>query len=35
MVVMLGGRAAEEVLLRDPSAGAMDDLQRATDMALK
>ncbi|EPY25542.1 metalloprotease [Strigomonas culicis] len=35
MVVMLGGRAAEEVLLGDPSAGAMDDLQRATDMALK
>ncbi|KPA78537.1 putative mitochondrial ATP-dependent zinc metallopeptidase [Leptomonas pyrrhocoris] len=35
MVVMLGGRAAEEVLLGNPSAGAMDDLQRATDMALK
>ncbi|CCW61227.1 unnamed protein product [Phytomonas sp. EM1] len=35
MVVMLGGRAAEEVLLGEPSAGAMDDLQRATDMALK
>lgn len=35
MVVMLGGRAAEEVLLGEPSAGAMDDLQRSTDMALK
>lgn len=35
MVVMLGGRAAEEVLLGNPSAGAMDDLQRATDMAMK
>ncbi|KAK7200463.1 ATP-dependent zinc metallopeptidase [Novymonas esmeraldas] len=35
MVVMLGGRAAEEVMLGDASAGAMDDLQRATDMALK
>ncbi|RNF05477.1 metallo-peptidase, Clan MA(E), Family M41 [Trypanosoma rangeli] len=35
MVVMLGGRAAEETLLRDQSAGAMDDLQRATDLALK
>ncbi|KEG07869.1 putative ATP-dependent zinc metallopeptidase, putative,metallo-peptidase, clan MA(E), family M41 [Trypanosoma grayi] len=35
MVVMLGGRAAEETLLGDPSAGAMDDLQRATDIALK
>lgn len=35
MVVMLGGRAAEEVILGDPSAGAMDDLQRATDAAMK
>ncbi|KAG5481033.1 hypothetical protein LSCM1_06709 [Leishmania martiniquensis] len=35
MVVMLGGRAAEEVMLGDVSAGAMDDLQRATDVALK
>ncbi|RNE99369.1 metallo-peptidase, Clan MA(E), Family M41 [Trypanosoma conorhini] len=35
MVVMLGGRAAEETLLGNPSAGAMDDLQRATDLALK
>ncbi|KAG8347925.1 zinc metallopeptidase [Trypanosoma vivax] len=35
MVVMLGGRASEETLLGNPSAGAMDDLQRATDLALK
>ncbi|PWV17562.1 hypothetical protein C3747_18g149 [Trypanosoma cruzi] len=35
MVVMLGGRAAEETILGNPSAGAMDDLQRATDLALK
>ncbi|KAG5507600.1 hypothetical protein JKF63_06549 [Porcisia hertigi] len=35
MVVMLGGRAAEEVMLGNASAGAMDDLQRATDVALK
>jgi ATP-dependent metalloprotease FtsH len=35
MVVMMGGRAAEDVLLGDPSTGAMDDLQRATDMAMK
>ncbi|ESL07283.1 ATP-dependent zinc metallopeptidase [Trypanosoma rangeli SC58] len=35
MVVMLGGRAAEEALLGDQSAGATDDLQRATDLALK
>jgi len=35
MVVLLGGRAAESVLIGDPSAGAMDDLQRATDMAMK
>lgn len=35
MVVMLGGRAAEEVVMGSPSAGAMDDLQRATSMALK
>ncbi|CAD2222276.1 metalloprotease [Angomonas deanei] len=35
MVMMLGGRAAEEVYLGSPSAGAMDDLQRATDVAMK
>lgn len=35
LVAMMGGRAAEEVRLRNVSAGAVDDLQRATDMALK
>uniref|UniRef100_A0A146KPB3 ATP-dependent zinc metalloprotease FtsH n=1 Tax=Lygus hesperus TaxID=30085 RepID=A0A146KPB3_LYGHE len=35
MIVMLGGRAAEEVLLSTASSGATDDLQRTTDMALK
>ena len=31
--VMLGGRAAEELLCGDMSTGARDDLQRATDLA--
>jgi len=31
--VMLGGRAAEELLCGDISTGAQDDLQRATDLA--
>lgn len=35
MVVMLGGRAAEEVLVGDISTGASDDLQRCTDYAMK
>eukprot|EP00796_Vickermania_ingenoplastis_P012561 gene12561-8609_t len=35
LVVMMGGRAAEEVLLGNVSAGAVDDLQRATGMALQ
>lgn len=35
MVVMLGGRAAEEVVLGNLSAGATDDLQRCTDVAVK
>jgi cell division protease FtsH len=33
ITVMLGGRAAEEVMLRNTSTGAQDDLQRASDMA--
>src|SRR5262249_42126187 len=33
MTVMLGGRAAEEVMLQDISTGAQDDVQRASDMA--
>lgn len=35
MVVLLGGRAAEEVVLGNVSAGAMDDLQRCTDITMK
>jgi cell division protease FtsH len=33
MVSLLGGRAAEEVLLGEISTGAADDLERATAMA--
>jgi cell division protease FtsH len=33
IAVLLGGRAAEEVIWQDPSTGAQDDLQRASDMA--
>ncbi len=33
ITVLLGGRAAEEVIWQDPSTGAQDDLQRASDMA--
>jgi cell division protease FtsH len=33
IAVMLGGRAAEEVVFSDRSTGAQDDLQRASDMA--
>jgi cell division protease FtsH len=33
ITVMLGGRAAEEVMLQDISTGAQDDLQRASDLA--
>ena len=35
MVVMLGGRAAEEVVTGTISTGASDDLQRCTDFAMK
>lgn len=35
VAVMLGGRAAEEVLLQTASASVMSDLQRASDVALK
>jgi cell division protease FtsH len=31
--VLLGGRAAEEVVFHDMSTGAQDDLQRASDIA--
>jgi len=33
IAVLLGGRAAEEVIWQDPSTGAQDDLQRASAMA--
>ncbi|MCA9582824.1 MAG: cell division protein FtsH, partial [Myxococcales bacterium] len=33
MVGLLGGRAAEEVVFGEPSTGAQNDLQRATEMA--
>lgn len=33
ITVMLGGRAAEEVVFSDTSTGAQDDLQRASEMA--
>jgi cell division protease FtsH len=33
IAVMLGGRAAEEVVFSDLSTGAQDDLQRASEMA--
>jgi cell division protease FtsH len=33
MTVLLGGRAAEDVIFHDRSTGAQDDLQRASEMA--
>jgi cell division protease FtsH len=33
MTVLLGGRAAEQLVFGEPSTGAADDLARATDMA--
>ena len=33
LVGLLGGRAAEEVVFGDPSTGAQNDLQKATDLA--
>jgi cell division protease FtsH len=33
MAVLLGGRAAEQVIFNEVSTGASDDLVRATDMA--
>ena len=33
MAVMMGGRAAEQVIFNEVSTGASDDLVRATDMA--
>jgi cell division protease FtsH len=34
LCVLLGGRVAEELVFRDISTGAQDDLQKATDIAL-
>ncbi len=31
--VLLGGRVAEEIIFRDPSTGAQNDLQKATQIA--
>ena len=33
LAVLLGGRAAEEIIFKDASTGAQDDLQKATDIA--
>jgi AFG3 family protein len=35
LCVMLGGRAAEDVVIGSNSAGAQDDLQRATELAIQ
>lgn len=35
IIVMYGGRCAEEVLLRDISTGASNDLEKATELAMK
>ncbi len=35
LAVMLGGRAAELLVIGEPSSGAANDLQRATDIALR
>ena len=34
MSVMLGGRAAEEIIFRESSTGAKNDLEKATEMAM-
>jgi len=34
MSVMLGGRAAEEIIFGEPSTGAKNDLEKATEMAI-
>jgi cell division protease FtsH len=33
LCVLLGGRVAEEIIFKDISTGAQNDLQRATDIA--
>jgi cell division protease FtsH len=34
MAVMLGGKAAEEIIFGEPSTGARNDLEKATEMAI-
>ena len=35
LAMMLGGRTAEELVFADPSTGAADDIEKATDLARK
>jgi cell division protease FtsH len=35
LAMMLGGRTAEELIFRDPSTGAADDIEKATNLARK
>jgi cell division protease FtsH len=35
LAMMLGGRTAEELVFSDPSTGAADDIEKATDLARK
>lgn len=35
MVVLLGGRASEEIVFNSPSTGAADDIEKATEVAKK
>ena len=35
LAMMLGGRTAEELVFQDPSTGAADDIEKATDLARK
>jgi Peptidase family M41 len=35
MAMMLGGRAAEEIVFGEPTTGASDDIERCTDLARK
>jgi cell division protease FtsH len=35
LAVMMGGRVAEEIVFQDPTTGAQDDIERATNIARK
>ncbi|MCP4223744.1 MAG: cell division protein FtsH, partial [Actinomycetia bacterium] len=35
LAMMLGGRTAEELIFKDPSTGAADDIEKATNLARK